>query len=103
MDIDELKVTAQLAHLTMTDEELRSVLPAFDEMLDNFALMQAADNDAAAFGAPLAEIDTERPPVHADWYRADAGNTDAPQVASDTMLDSSGERDGPFIVIPNVL
>jgi aspartyl-tRNA(Asn)/glutamyl-tRNA(Gln) amidotransferase subunit C len=54
MDIEDLKVTAALAHLNLDEGELQSAFPAFEQMLGFFAAMQAADEDTAAFPAEAA-------------------------------------------------
>jgi aspartyl-tRNA(Asn)/glutamyl-tRNA(Gln) amidotransferase subunit C len=105
MDLKELKETAGLAHLNMGDDELAAALPAFEQMLTFFAIMQnspangqdgkAADGQAA--GARL---------VRADHFRSDAAPADLNGVSSgmnENILNNAGGRDGRFIVIPNVL
>jgi succinate dehydrogenase/fumarate reductase flavoprotein subunit len=85
-------------------------------MLGFFAAMQAADGEAG--GGPGAGISAVARTVPSGWFRGDAG---ALNPAADTppheppgidkeeeetverMLDSAGERDGRFVVVPNVL
>ena len=113
MNIEDLRETAGLAHLNLGDEELAAAFPAFEQMLGYFAAMQAADRDEAAFGG-----DTEAAPaglsalartVSSGHFRGDNRNPKAgglgnsPEDVSGPMLDNSGERDGRFVVVPNVL
>jgi aspartyl-tRNA(Asn)/glutamyl-tRNA(Gln) amidotransferase subunit C len=121
MNIEDLKVTAQLAHLNLNEGELAASFPAFEQMLGFFAAMQAAGEDTAAFadsfslqtGAAGANART----VRAGHFRSDAHNpNNAHTTASNglnqpvirapidnDLIDNAGERDGRFIVIPNVL
>jgi aspartyl-tRNA(Asn)/glutamyl-tRNA(Gln) amidotransferase subunit C len=105
MNIEDLQVTAQLAHLNMEEAELAAAFPAFEQMLGFFAAMQAADNDTAAFPAGFADDDAQtgsgafiKPAAH---FRSDSpGDT---QATAPSLLDNSGDRDGRFILVPNVL
>jgi aspartyl-tRNA(Asn)/glutamyl-tRNA(Gln) amidotransferase subunit C len=116
MDIEELKVTAQLAHLNLTKEELTGAFPAFEQMLGFFAAMQAADEDTAAFPAPGSrEADAAGANVRsalAGHFRPDTRNPNNAHTTSSNglnqplirnLVDNAGERDGRFIVVPNVL
>lgn len=47
MLVDDLKVTARLAHIDLDEASLAAALPAFEQMLDYFAAMMAADEDGA--------------------------------------------------------
>jgi aspartyl-tRNA(Asn)/glutamyl-tRNA(Gln) amidotransferase subunit C len=118
MKIEDLQTTAQLAHLTMGGAELEAAFPAFEQMLGFFAAMQAADNDAEAFPAGLsgdaAQTDSSafvRPAVHfrpdgpaynvANAHNTGIGANDEALVSN--LLNNAGDRDGRFIVVPNVL
>jgi aspartyl-tRNA(Asn)/glutamyl-tRNA(Gln) amidotransferase subunit C len=110
MNIDDLKITAQLAHLNMTEQELDAAYPAFEQMLGYFAAMQAADNDTAAFAAPLAQLAGAARTVSADFFRSDNPNcnlnnshTTSSNGLNENLLNNAGDRDGRFIVVPNVL
>jgi aspartyl-tRNA(Asn)/glutamyl-tRNA(Gln) amidotransferase subunit C len=122
MKIEDLQVTAQLAHLNMGGEELAAAFPAFEQMLGFFAAMQATDNDTPAFPAGFSSAesagDAARP---ADHFRSDVPNHDpdnsqqtisqglnsdrfrSDETLVSTLLHNAGDRDGRFIVIPNVL
>jgi hypothetical protein len=78
-------------------------LPAFEEVIENFAAMQEADNDTAAFGGRLEDVALERPAVAASWYRDDAVLGSAPVVPGEELVHAAGDSDGPFFVVPNVL
>jgi aspartyl-tRNA(Asn)/glutamyl-tRNA(Gln) amidotransferase subunit C len=121
MTIEDLKETAALAHLNADENELADAFPAFEQMLGYFAAMQAADKDEAAFAAGLSGIAPEASAgghapsprtVSSDHFRPDraqaargANAQDAlngePQVSR--LIDNAGERDGRFVVVPNVL
>ncbi|MDR1239509.1 MAG: aspartyl/glutamyl-tRNA amidotransferase subunit C [Treponema sp.] len=109
MTIDDLKETAALAHLNMGDDELAAAFPAFEQMLGYFAAMQAADTEGAA------PVEKNNPPaagveraVSSGHFRGDAAiEHSAAAISSHTLsedlLDRAGERDGRFVVVPNVL
>jgi aspartyl-tRNA(Asn)/glutamyl-tRNA(Gln) amidotransferase subunit C len=109
MDMRELEETAALARLNINREELAAALPAFEQMLGFFAAMQNADNDAAAFGGAAQAVQTAGAGqaagarlVNAAHFR---GDDDGAVRSADgaALVDNAGERDGRFIVIPNVL
>jgi aspartyl-tRNA(Asn)/glutamyl-tRNA(Gln) amidotransferase subunit C len=113
MQIEDLKETAALAHLNLGDEELAAAFPAFEQMLGFFAAMQAADDDESLFShasggekdvLPSGQNAVARM-VEAGFFRADdpaAGNAGSGNL-NENLLNNSGERDGRFLVIPNVL
>jgi aspartyl-tRNA(Asn)/glutamyl-tRNA(Gln) amidotransferase subunit C len=99
MNIEDLQETAELAHLNLGDEELAAAFPAFEQMLGYFAAMQEAEAPSGL--SALART------VSSAYFRHDNQNPN--QNANNSgdltgrMLDNSGERDGRFIVVPNVL
>ncbi|GHT76187.1 hypothetical protein AGMMS50222_08390 [Endomicrobiia bacterium] len=102
MNIEELQVTAQLAHLNMDEKELAAAFPAFEQMLGFFAAMQAADRDSAAFPEAADMVASTR---SADYFRPDTPNhnpNNSHNTAS-SLINNAGDRDGRFIVVPNVL
>ncbi|GHT89427.1 hypothetical protein FACS1894137_18630 [Spirochaetia bacterium] len=103
MEIGDLQVTAQLAHLNMDEKELAAAFPAFEQMLDFFAAMQAADQDRTAFPETSAATRT----VLSDHFRSDTLNhnpNNSPTTGlNENLLNNAGDRDGRFIVVPNVL
>jgi len=126
MDLQELEETAQLAHLNLGKDELAAALPAFEQMIGFFAAMQEADADPVFASLPGGKpgnggetAQGQDKPYQAagamlagaGHFRADAavsaGNAGSvPGTASgldEKLLDNAGERDGRFIVIPNVL
>jgi len=104
MDIRDLQETANLAHLNLSDEELKAAFPAFEEMLAFFAAMQTADlEDTSGSTTAVAEgMAASARTVSSGYFRPD---NPKPRIdgLSEEMLQKAGERDGPFIVIPNVL
>jgi aspartyl-tRNA(Asn)/glutamyl-tRNA(Gln) amidotransferase subunit C len=114
MQIEDLQETAALAHLNMDEKELAGAFPAFEQMLGYFAAMQAADKDQAAFKnsatdsaktqvseAMTAVGNAVARSVKSDFFRTDAINDH--DVNNNTLLNNAGERDGRFLMIPNVL
>jgi aspartyl-tRNA(Asn)/glutamyl-tRNA(Gln) amidotransferase subunit C len=113
MNIKDLQETAALAHLNLTDEELKAAFPAFEQMLGFFAAMQAANNDAEAFSVSIDGLSHQTHTVSSDFFRKDTvqdapfENADKDQserlLDNEALLNNAGERDGRFIMIPNVL
>jgi aspartyl-tRNA(Asn)/glutamyl-tRNA(Gln) amidotransferase subunit C len=118
MKIEDLQTTAQLAHLNMGEAELAAAFPAFEQMLGFFAAMQAADHDTAAFPAGFAggaaQTDSSSFIASAAHFRPDnpnhnpnnsqnTGVTGINDEAVSSLLNNAGDRDGRFIVVPNVL
>jgi aspartyl-tRNA(Asn)/glutamyl-tRNA(Gln) amidotransferase subunit C len=104
MELTDLRETADLAHLNLSEEELRGAFPAFEQMLSFFAAMQAADTDGTlpAISAQTEGMAASAKVVAADYFRPDTTRP-AEHGLGESMLAKAGERDGPFIVIPNVL
>jgi aspartyl-tRNA(Asn)/glutamyl-tRNA(Gln) amidotransferase subunit C len=106
MNIEDLRETAALAHLNLSEEELAGAFPAFEEMLGFFTAMQAADREFSSVeGAAPAEsfartLDSRR--FREDLCAEGDGNPGG-EGTVEQMLDSAGERDGRFVVVPNVL
>jgi aspartyl-tRNA(Asn)/glutamyl-tRNA(Gln) amidotransferase subunit C len=118
MNIEDLKETAALAHLNLDEAELAGAFPAFEQMLGFFAAMQAADDDKAAFPAPVKDLTGSSRTVESGFFRLDSNNPkNFPGLAShntsanglneetlvSALLNNAGERDGRFVVVPNVL
>jgi len=102
MTMDDLRETAELAHLNLGDEELKAAFPAFEQMLGYFAAMQSADEGAEQANPAGASANAKT--VEADFFRKDTpapGGSNAGFVPK--MLDNAGDKDGQFLVIPNVL
>ena len=99
MELRELKITAELAHLRFNEDELKAAFPAFKEMIDYLDLMQEADIDTAYKAYPGA--------LHAGTEHFRFEDRDAVSVtdscSNNELLQTAGERDGRFFVIPNVL
>jgi aspartyl-tRNA(Asn)/glutamyl-tRNA(Gln) amidotransferase subunit C len=111
MTIEDLKETAELAHLNLTSEELAAAFPAFEQMLGYFAAMQAADQDESLFAQAGSARETPVPAgqnagariVDSLFFRTDAPAAVNTETLVSDLLDNAGERDGRFLVIPNVL
>jgi aspartyl-tRNA(Asn)/glutamyl-tRNA(Gln) amidotransferase subunit C len=104
MKIGDLQETADLAHLNLGEEELAAAFPAFEQMLGYFAAMQVADQDGAAFHTEGMAASSRLVP--AAYFRGDTvnpANANPPEDLQENMLAKAGERDGRFVVIPNVL
>jgi aspartyl-tRNA(Asn)/glutamyl-tRNA(Gln) amidotransferase subunit C len=106
VEIDDLRETAALAHLNPGEDELAGALSAFEEMLGYFALMQAADGENRG---PASGISAVARTVSSGHFRGDGPSAPASGSSSpgedriEQMLNSAGERDGRFVVVPNVL
>jgi aspartyl-tRNA(Asn)/glutamyl-tRNA(Gln) amidotransferase subunit C len=126
MKIEDLQETVRLAHLNMDEKELAASFPAFEQMLGFFAAMQAADEDRAAFppesltgdAAPASGLSGASRTVSSQHFRPDVSgnnpnnqpnnplhgsNGAAKELLVSGMLNNAGERDGRFVVVPNVL
>jgi aspartyl-tRNA(Asn)/glutamyl-tRNA(Gln) amidotransferase subunit C len=101
MNIEDLKETAALAHLNLGEAELEAAFPAFEQMLGFFAAMQAADGDEAAFPVPVGGSAGLSRPVDSGFFRSDVDSSGV--AGASGLLDNAGERDGSFVVVPNVL
>jgi aspartyl-tRNA(Asn)/glutamyl-tRNA(Gln) amidotransferase subunit C len=105
MRIEDMKETAALAHLNLGEDELAAAFPAFEQMLGYFAAMQGADGDREAFPeappeSPLSSALART--VESGFFRTD-NHGENPSGLSENLLNNGGERDGRFLVIPNVL
>ena len=96
MELTDLRETAEMAYLYLSEKELQEAFPAFNQMLAFFAVMQEAEN---AFPDKAGNVPATV--VNSGHFRPDAANTSAD--LSECMLSQAAERDGRFIVIPNVL
>ena len=101
--LEDLQITAELARLPLDEAELQAALPAFRDMLAYFTAMQKADSDTAAFGGALQDdVNTSCFTAETGHFRPDIQNEEQCAVPQ-SMLELAGERDGNFIVMPNVL
>ena len=102
-----------MAHLDLGEDELAAALPTFEQMLGYFAAMRAADKDSAVFG-PSVSPRSQRTGATIAQFRTDENNHNPNtnpnpnppnnlKGLSDSLLNSAGERDGRFILVPNVL
>jgi aspartyl-tRNA(Asn)/glutamyl-tRNA(Gln) amidotransferase subunit C len=91
MEQEELKITAQLARLELTEEEARRFEQAVVQMLEYFSKMRQFDVEGLA---PTAQM-TEK-----NRTRADEAVVDRHAAA---ILANAPELEDRFIVIPNVL
>ena len=91
MELTELQEIAGLARIYISEEEWSGLYPAFEKKLRFFETMEEAD-------IPTAQEEW-RPVVESGFFRADITE----QHNAELMLKQSPQRDGNFIVIPNVL
>ncbi|MDR2841684.1 MAG: aspartyl/glutamyl-tRNA amidotransferase subunit C [Spirochaetaceae bacterium] len=107
MDIEELKTTAVLAHLNMSQKELEEAFPAFTQMLSYFAAMQNADGDTKAFKDPIEGLSSAGEPEQSSHFRGDSVSENGKSLLetglNTVLIENSEEKDGRFIVVPNVL
>ncbi|MEJ5189341.1 MAG: hypothetical protein WHT84_09045 [Breznakiellaceae bacterium] len=117
---DEVRLTAELAQLDMTEEELRQALPAIEQMLTFFAAMDTFSLAVPPEASPARE-DTSSLFLHAKealpyavWKNSyDNQHTQASHIDGDrqeshpvnptTLVTLAGETRHSFIVVPNVL
>ena len=94
MNTEELRVTAELAEIELTGDELQSLGAAVSEMITYFATMMELD---------LTGLE---PTTHAllpyNRTRADEPRAE-PEAAADSLLENAPELEDRFIAIPNVL
>ena len=92
MDINELRITAQLAMLDLSDAEMKAFENEVSRILEYFAQMNELN------------VDQYEPTTHVlmeeNRVRKDGGEA---ADLSDRLIDEAPERDGRHIVIPNVL
>jgi aspartyl/glutamyl-tRNA(Asn/Gln) amidotransferase C subunit len=103
MESLDLRETAGLARLPLSEQELQTMLPTVNEMLALFATMEAAGSDTA-----MPDVNSQADFVLAGAKLLCPGSLrpDTAEAQTDTierMLSQVPERDGSFIVIPNVL
>jgi len=96
MDTAELKTTASLAHLSLSQEEMEVLGREVTRMLDYFEKMREID------------VDSLEPTTHAfskeNRLRQDLEvHGESLSLAADSLLDNAPELEDRFIVIPNVL
>ena len=104
--MQDLQETAELARLNLSEGELADAFPAVEQMLGYFAAMEAADRDESITTSALPEgMTASSRLMPAAYFRPDSAPPDRPNSAdlTETMLSKAGERDGRFVVIPNVL
>jgi aspartyl-tRNA(Asn)/glutamyl-tRNA(Gln) amidotransferase subunit C len=109
MKIEDLRETAALAHLNLDEKELAGAFSAFEQMIGFFAAMQAADAEGftAPAGGGTEGMAASSRVVGSAYFRPDgtgqnnSGNNS--EDLSEKMLEKAGDRDGRFVVIPNVL
>ncbi len=95
----DLVITARLARLPVTDEELAAAEPSFRAMLDNFSRMGALDVDALE---PTNHAFSSANRVRDDFVHFDNNDLNPFNPPVD-LAGMAAERDGRFILIPNVL
>lgn len=96
---EDLVITARLARLPVTDEELAAAEPAFQAMLDNFSRMGELDVDALE---PTNHAFSSGNRTRADFVTFNNNDLN-PFNPAINLPGMAAERDGRFIVIPNVL
>jgi aspartyl-tRNA(Asn)/glutamyl-tRNA(Gln) amidotransferase subunit C len=92
MDKSELKITAGLAFLDLTDDEYKTLGAEVEKILDYFSKMMEIDVSGLA---PTTHALLEK-----NRLRGDAQKSGGP---ADSLLENAPELEDRFIVIPNVL
>ena len=93
MQKDELLITASLARLELTEDEIERLDEAVSSMIEYFAVMDEIDTDDLE---PTSHIFTRKNRTRDDVH---SGEKNMP----DKLLENSPERDDRFIVVPNVI
>lgn len=97
MDKNELITTAELARLSLGEDEVQKLSGMVDQMLSYFSKMMEMDVDHLA---PTTHAFQEDNVVRNDDLR----RLDDPQSSNpEALLNRAPERDDRFITIPNVL
>ncbi|MDR0447655.1 MAG: aspartyl/glutamyl-tRNA amidotransferase subunit C [Treponema sp.] len=111
MTIQELEITAQLARLNPDPKQLAGILPEFEQMVGLLNTMEEADKDDD-FAVKMQDGEKLYPVAGTlfagtDHFRGDGIEKDPDPALNEklpeALLEACGERDGRFIVIPNVL
>ena len=89
---EELFITADLARLELDDAEAEKLNQAITQMIEYFSLMDRID------------VDTLPPTTHVA-VKENRTREDIPAEISlaDKLIENAPEKDGRFIVVPNVL
>jgi aspartyl-tRNA(Asn)/glutamyl-tRNA(Gln) amidotransferase subunit C len=92
MDAAELLMTARMARLNLSQQEMERLSRAVEQMLTHFSHMREIDVAGLA------------PTTHA-LLRENRlrGDVETAQTSADTLIGNAPEREDRFIVIPNVL
>ena len=100
-----------MAHLSHNEKDLSGIFPAFAQMIEFFDLMLAAEEDRASFpkglapaASALAGASGNYMAVNSAFYRNNASSKgNDSHGLTESMLANAAERDGRFLVVPNVL
>lgn len=92
MDIQELYITAELAHIELKEQEVAGLARAVDQMVVNFEKMGEVDVSSLS--------PTTHPFIKGNRLRKD--EIKASSIADD-MLEQAPDLEDRFICIPNVL
>ncbi|MCL2705590.1 MAG: Asp-tRNA(Asn)/Glu-tRNA(Gln) amidotransferase subunit GatC [Spirochaetaceae bacterium] len=89
---EELLVTASLAMLELDETEAEKLNQAITQMIEYFSLMEKLDVD-------------NLPPTTHVFAKENRTREDVPAEISlaDKMIENAPEKDGRFIVVPNIL
>ena len=90
MDVDELRRTAELAQLSLDDQEFADLSGAAEEVLEFFAVLQET---------PVSADETSDD-ISLSSLRADAVSH---EISPDALLEAAPEVEDRLILIPNVL
>lgn len=92
-----------MAHLNLNDDELAAMYPRFEQMIDFFSSARNAGKDTKAFPGGIKNDEPVLPGTrkfNSGFFRPDMP---VDSKEKDSMLDNAGERDGRFLLVPNVL
>lgn len=103
-------MTASLAHLDLSEDEVAAALPAFEQMLEYFAAMKAADEDdetASLFAVQSSDASSSDASFAGNCLRLDSAannqNSNPLLNLANALVNRVPLSENRFVVIPNVL
>jgi len=96
MNLTDLRETAGLARLALNEEELEKVFPAFKETLAFFSVLPETGGEVSPEGIHIKTVTPGS-------LRPDTEYSQQEKNFCEAILAQAPERDGRFMVIPNVL
>jgi aspartyl-tRNA(Asn)/glutamyl-tRNA(Gln) amidotransferase subunit C len=96
---EELLITANLARLELDEVEIEKLSQAATQMIEYFSLMDKVDIDALS---PTTHVVPQKSAGQENRTREDVPAPAETSIA-DKLIENAPEKDGRFIIVPNVL